>query len=365
MARNFLRARMKRTFTASEQKRKIQKEKYENKTWYTIRAILGNSWANHYFLIGARQRGKTFAVQQYVLSCFFNPKHPLYHVPFYWMRLNDVAIKAMKENHAIKCFEPLLVQQFKLYDLKVRGDSIFLKDGTLLCRIYGLSTAYNQKGAALYNANEFKGCNIIVDEIALEKGQKRTMDPAYNLSLQIENICRNQRKNVKIFYMLNNTEEAPEILTAIAHFIPIKYGIYKLKRRRCVIDYIPNTKGYEEMRKEALATDIDAGGSNFTNQVVRDIKLLYKGRLNKPVMIVKYSKYQSDWYTLWSSPGGTVICPYNGEKKPSVAMKRYIDDQFLQELRDSIIEQEDVRAFKYKDIYTQTTWRKNMELIKK
>ena len=32
MARNLLKAKMKRTVTASEQKRKIQKEKYENKT---------------------------------------------------------------------------------------------------------------------------------------------------------------------------------------------------------------------------------------------------------------------------------------------------------------------------------------------
>jgi hypothetical protein len=35
-------------------------------------------------------------------------------------------------------------------------------------------------------------------------------------------------------------------------------------------------------------------------------------------------------------------------------MKRYINDQFLPELRDSIIEQEDVRAFKYKDVLTQS-----------
>ena len=47
------------------------------------------------------------------------------------------------------------------------------------------------------------------------------------------------------------------------------------------------------------------------------------------------------------------------------AMKRYIDDQFIPSLRDSNIEQEDVRAFKYKDILTQNLWRKNMELIKK
>lgn len=191
------------------------------------------------------------------------------------------------------------------------------------------------------------------------------MDPAYNLSINIENICRNQYKNVKIFMMLNYTSDCPEIMSAIAHYIPVEYGIYKLKRRRCIIDYIPNTKGYLEMRKNALANDIDTDGSNFTNKVVRDLALIYKGRLDKPQMIVKYSKYPSDWFTIWSSKDGNVICPYYEENKPSVAMKRYIDDQFLPELRDSIIEQEDVRAFKYKDIYTQTLWRKNMEAIKK
>jgi hypothetical protein len=35
-------------------------------------------------------------------------------------------------------------------------------------------------------------------------------------------------------------------------------------------------------------------------------------------------------------------------------MKRYINDTFLPELRDNIINMEDVRAFKYKDILTQS-----------
>lgn len=29
-------------------------EAYENKEWYTIRALLGNDWANWFVLIGAR-----------------------------------------------------------------------------------------------------------------------------------------------------------------------------------------------------------------------------------------------------------------------------------------------------------------------
>lgn len=265
-------------------------------------------------------------------------------------------------NNAAKMFEPLLVRKYHLENVKVKGDSIFIgKD--LLCRVYGLSNAYNNKGAAIFDAGTFKGCNIIIDEVALEKGQRKTFDVVYNLKMQIENIVRSERKNVRVFMMLNNTEAegCPELM-AMFGFIPVDFGVYKLKRKHCVVDYIPNNKAYDERRKKALANEIDNGTSNFTNKVVRDLELLYKGRLTTPTLVVKFSKDQADWFTVWE---GNVICPYNGEKKSSIAMKRYINDQFIPELRDNIIAQEDVRAFKYKDILTQSLWRKNMELIKK
>ena len=276
------------------------------------------------------------------------------------MRLNDIAIKNMIMNNAAKMFEPLLVRKYKLEGVKVRGDSIFL-GSLLLCRVYGLSNAYNNKGAAIFDAKTFKGCNIIIDEVALEKNQRKTFDVVYNLKMQIENIVRSERDNVKVFMMLNNTEDCPELM-AMFGFVPINFGVYKLKRKHCVIDYIPNNAAYDRRRSKALANEIDTGTGNFTNKVVRDLELLFRGRLDKPQMVVKFSKDQGDWFTIWS---GNVICPYQGEKRPSVAMKRYINDQFLPDLRDSIIEQEDVRAFKYKDILTQSLWRKNMELIKK
>ena len=339
-----------------------KKELYENKQWYTIRSLLGNSkWCNWYICIGARQRGKTFAVQDYVLGCFFNPKNKLYHVPFYWMRLNDIAIKNMIMNNGAKMFEPILVRKYHLENIKVKGDSIFIGD-LLLCRVYGLSTAYNNKGAALFDETNWKGVNIICDECALEKNQKHTMDPAYNLQMNVENICRHHRDNVKIFLLLNNTEEAPEMVVAITKFLPIEFGVYKLKRKNAIIDYIPNTEAYNKLRKAALANQVDTGTGNFTNKLVKDLSLIYKKRLDKPQLVVKFSKDRGDWFTIWS---GNVICPYNGEQKDSIAMRRYIDDKFLPDVRDSIIEQEDVRAFKYRDLLTQTLWRKNLELIKK
>ena len=63
--------------------KKRKKELYDAKEWYTIRAILGNQWANWFIMAGARERGKTFSVQDFVLNSFFNPKSKLYKVPFY------------------------------------------------------------------------------------------------------------------------------------------------------------------------------------------------------------------------------------------------------------------------------------------
>ena len=44
------------------------RKKYQEKEWYTCRALLGNHWANWFVMIGARERGKTFTVQDYVLK---------------------------------------------------------------------------------------------------------------------------------------------------------------------------------------------------------------------------------------------------------------------------------------------------------
>ena len=103
--------KLKKSLKELGNEKQKKKDLYEAKEWYTIRALLGNQWANWFIMAGARERGKTFSVQDYVLNCFFNPKSKLYHVPFYWMRLNDIAIKNMLMNNAAKMFEPLLVRK--------------------------------------------------------------------------------------------------------------------------------------------------------------------------------------------------------------------------------------------------------------
>lgn len=335
------------------------KKLYDEKEWYTIRALLGHHNIHFYVLIGARERGKTFTVQDFVLNKYFNPKSPIYEVPFYWYRLNDIAIQNMLMNNGAKMIEPILYRKYNL-DIKVKGDSIFNK-GKLLCRAYGLSTAYNNKGAALFDAETFKGCNIIIDECARERGQRKTFDVVYNLKMALENSVRSATKNVKVFLMLNNTEECPELL-AMFGFIPLEFGVYRLVRKKCIIDYIPNNAAYNRRRKDSLANQLDNGTGNFTNKVKRDLTLIYKGRLQKPQYIIKFTKDQEDWFTVWDS---NVICPYKGEKRKSIAMRRYIDDIFLTEVRDSVIEQNDVRGFRFRNILTQSLFYKALETIKR
>lgn len=344
-----------------------QKELYENKEWYTCRALLGNDWANWFLMIGAKERGKTFTVQEYVLRSFFNPKSKLYHEPFYWWRLNDAAVKTMLMNNGAKMFEPILVRRFGLENIKVKGDTVYCDDvrtgqkNIKLCYVWGLSTAYNNKGTAVFDAEKFKGVNIIVDECALERGQRKTFDVCYNLKVQVDTVVRHERKNVKIFFMMNNTQECPEVV-AMFGFMPINFGIYKLKRKHCVIDYIPNTAAYNKKRKDALSNEIDTGTGNFTNQVKRDLTLIKKGRLYKPDYIIKFTEDSEDWFTVWD---GNVICRYHNEKRAQmIAMRRHAAEVFNTQLRDNIIELYDARSFKFHDILTQTLFIKNMKDIK-
>ena len=50
-----LKAKTDRLIKAALQKKK-KKELYEAKEWYTIRALLGNQWANWFIMAGARER---------------------------------------------------------------------------------------------------------------------------------------------------------------------------------------------------------------------------------------------------------------------------------------------------------------------
>ena len=279
--------------------------------------------------------------------------------PFYWIRLTEASTKKMLSNNAAQMVDPDLYRKYGL-ELKVKGNQVF-DHGELMATVLALSTAYNDKGVALFD-NEFTGnFNIVIDEIALEVGQRRTFDANYNLTVQLENLVRSRKDKIRIFMICNNTAEISDALAAF-DFIPQEFGIYKLRSKRCVIDYMPNSEAYEKRRKGTVGDILAGNTANFTNKIETDISLIDKRRLAKPSYIIKFSKDKADWFTVWD---GNVIAKYNKEIKPAIAMRRYIDDIFNPELRDQIFAQQDARAFKFHNLITQKQFQYQLSLIKK
>ena len=165
---------------------------------------------------------------------------------------------------------------------------------------------------------------------------------------------------LRIICIGNTLEEASDLLCAF-NFIPEEFGIFKLKSKRCVIHNIEPSEAYKKRRKGTIADILMPTASTFTNKIDTDTSLVYKGRCKNPQHIIKFSKDQSEWFTLWENG---VIAPYNKEHKSAIAMKPYLDEIFEPKLRDNVIQTFDYRSYKFKDLITFKRFQKNINLLK-
>ena len=151
--------------------------------------------------------------------------------------------------------------------------------------------------------------------------------------------------------MIGNTlEEASDLLSAI-NFIPDGFGRYKLKRKLAVVDYIKPNEHYLLRRKDATANLLMGHASTFTNEIDIDRSLIVNKRQRiSPQYIVKFNKSKDTWFTVWNN---YIISDYNNETiNKTIAMRRYLDDQYWKEQADSIVEMFDARAFKFTTLAT-------------
>ena len=193
-----------------------------------------------------------------------------------------------------------------------------------------------------------------------EANEKKSFDIVYAFVNQLENLIRSTKKRVRIICIGNLLEEASDILCAF-NFLPQKFGRYKLKKKRAVIDYIEPTETYLERRKGTIADILMPTASTFTNMIKSDASLVSGKRLVKPSFVVKFTAREENWFTIWD---GHTIKRYNNEKCAAIAMRPYIDEMFQPSLRDTIISQFDTRSFLYKDLITFKLFQKNLELLK-
>ena len=347
-------------------KRKILQER----EFYSIRSILGNDWAIFYLLLGGRQAGKSYSIIDFYIEQWLKDG-----TPFYWLRLKPKQVEKLLKNNADKLIDPDLRRKYNLNDLVVTSPNVYVvtkrsapdKNGKtkvlekkLLATVLPISTFYDDKGVGYFD-KDYKGWyNIGVDEFQREANEKNTFDIMYALVNQLENLVRNTKTKVRIFFLGNTLQEASDVLCSF-NFIPEEYGRYKLKKKRAVIDYIEPSEAYKKMREGSIADILMPESSTFTNKIDTDYSLVYRGRLSSPSYVIKFGKTKDTWYTIWDS---NVIKKYNGEKKPCIAMRPYLDEVFVVEQRDNVIKQFDYRGYMFRNLITFKQFQKEIELIK-
>lgn len=345
-----------------------KKQEMLNREWYSLRSILGNSWAIFYMLLGGREAGKSYAVTD-----FYVRQYKKYKRPFYWLRLSDASSKKLLQNNAEKLVDPDLRRKYNLdlvtngtnvYNVLQRDDKGKIVKKELMCRVLNLATFYNDKGSGLFD-NEFLNdpnmyYNICLDEMNREANEKKSFDILYAFTNQLENLVRSTKTRIRVICIGNTLEEASDLMCAF-NFLPEDFGRYYLKSKRCVVDYIAPSEKYLQRRKGTIADILMPEASTFTNKIETDTSLVYKGRLIKPEMTIKFKKSRDTWFTVWDSG---IVRQYNGEKCRIISMRPYLDELFVTEQRDNIISLFDTRSLKYANLITFKRFQKEVELLK-
>ena len=349
--------------------KKLEKKKAKlNYEWYSIRSMLGYSWALFLMLLGGREAGKSYTVTD-----FFCRQWRKYGRPFYWLRLTETSQMKLLNNNAEKLIDPDIRRKYKL-DLFVRGDGVYevlerdknrkILRKKLMARVLALSTFYNDKGSGLFDKDFLDDpnmyYNICLDEMNREQNEKKSFDILYAFTNQLENLVRSTKTRLRVICIGNTLEEASDILCAF-NFLPEEFGRYKLKKKRCVNDYIEPSEAYKNRRKGTIADILMPNASTFTNEIKTDSSLVFKGRLVKPTAIIKFARGKENWFTVWDSK---CVAQYNGEKGTTIAMRPYLDEMFSVELRDTMIKMFDTRSFLYRNLVTFKMFQKSLEILK-
>lgn len=343
--------------------------------WYDVNSLFGNDWAIFYYLLGGRGVGKSYSVMKWATRRKFKKGEKC---KFYWMRLDDSSAKVLLENGGDKLVDPDLKRKFNLKTLR-KGSTVYTyseretttKNGEVkkikedikeFCTVLSCATFYQSKGVGYYDS-EYDGEYIFVlDEFEREESQRNTFDILYNFTNLLENVARFTKSKIKVIMIGNTLEEASDLLTAM-NFIPNEFGRYKLKKKKAIIDYIESNEAHKKRREGTVADILMGNASTFTNEIILDSSMLVnKRKAHTPQYIIKFSKDKSKWFTVYND---NIIKPWNKEEKTAVAMKRYLDNIYNQEMVNVVLQRFDVMAYKFVSMACFKEFQKQMKLLKK
>lgn len=347
--------------TAFTNSAKLQ-EKYDNGNWWSCRPLLDFRWARYLVVNGARETGKTVDIIDFWLEQFFKYEN----VKFWWLRLTPQSTKKLLENGGIKAIDPVLWERYKLNtpgrEIKVKKKSGEIYIGErLFCRIVALSETHHYTGSAQYDAT-FKGwIYILIDEFNRHSTEKNTFVIADAFTNMLENILRSRKEKWRCFMAGNIIKDGAELLFQLFNFCPLDFGTYKLKKNKCVIEYMPITEAYKERRKGSHSdlTEYAKEMSAYTNRIQHSMKYIYKGRRQRPTELIKFPDGERNWFTIWD---GNIIHSWNKENVPAVAMRNHLEELYTPARAKSIIETYQVEGFKFTSMSVQMHFKNLLEV---
>ena len=339
-----------------------------------------------YFLIGGRGIGKTTWSQDYCLNQFEKKGRK-----FLWLRMKEPSVKALLGRDGADFFDAYILEKHGIKAVRTDGPDVYIsyvddpkkEDWLNCCRIMALSTFYSAKGVALNKqgkqkitteeadeetirmrvkeiANKFR--NIVLDECAPERSEKKTFDIGYAFINTLNTVCRNDLDR-RIILSCNLLEEGSPILTSCIGFIPNDFGIYYIKKKRCVIHMIEDSDEYKAERAKSIAGIYAPYESTFTNKIEPDLELISRVPAGKPIF-----KIQFDERTYFVMHDNMVITQRkipSHWKLPVIAMQPWINKySYDKEQAFKILDGAQKRQFKYDMLLTLKMFINQCKLIR-
>lgn len=358
-----------------------RKQKTYKSDYYSVNSIFGNDWAMFYALLGGRCTGKSYSVLDWTMQRKLKRKDKC---KVFWMRLTDAQADKLAKGGGDNLIDPDIKRRYNL-KLMSNGRKLYTYDEVTttnkngvtkttktnkkeFIEILACSTFYNEKGVASYDIEFEKNGGeyiFVLDEFVKENDEKSQGDILNQFVNALHNKVRMDHTRVKVILIGNTVSETGAILSAF-NFIPTEFGRYKLKRKRCVIDYIMPNEKYLKQQEGAIHTYLLKDSSSFTNKQDENMldpeMLVSKRKKRAPKYVVRFGKNKDTWFTLWND---NIIDRYNNENVPSIPMQRYLPAVFNPELRDMVFDLFDLRCFKFTNLSTYIALQTQLVKIRK
>ena len=192
------------------------------------------------FIIGARGRGKTFSVKEFVTKDFINNNNK-----FVWIRDTVDAKKELCDNDGAKFFQ----------DFSLMKNSKFIsgaiKKSEFLINEKHAGTCLPASVFQRYKGNSFQDIkNIVYDEIIREKGRISNKNNLWATINTFSTVAR-AKDNVRIFAMANALDKGDDFL----HFLGVElkdFGFYINREKSVCIHYADNSSSFDKVNSKGV-----------------------------------------------------------------------------------------------------------------